>query len=140
MTRPTFLVIAAAIALAVGGFAVVAPEQLLHSKGAAPDAVAAVWIREVAVLLIALAGLALAVRKHADSPTLRAVLAFNAVVQLGLLPIEIAAYLDGVLGRLGGIIPNSVVHVVLGAGFAAHAARCRPGAPRHELTSCVDRE
>ena len=125
MKRSHFLTLASAIAVGVGAFALLAPAQLLYSKGAPPDPLAAVWIREVGVLLIALAVLAFGVRTQDDSPTLRVVLACNALVQLGLLPIEIVACARGVLGSVGGIIPNTVVHVVLGSVFGYYAARCR---------------
>jgi hypothetical protein len=78
--------------------------------------------------MVALGVLMFLVRKHDDSPTLRAVLLGNAIVQLGLLPIEIRAYQQGVLGLASGILPNSVLHIVLAAGFVLFAMRIRaPG-------------
>jgi len=128
MKRHVFLTIAALIALTVATLALLWPAHLLHGKGVAPSAAAEVWIREVSVLLIALAVLVLMVRKHDDSPTLRAVLVFNMLVQLGLFPIEIAAYLDGVITRGWGIVPNSVLHLVLAACFAYYARSPRQAA------------
>jgi hypothetical protein len=128
MKRHVFLTIAALVALIVATLALLWPAHLLHSKGVAPSAAAEVWIREVSVLLIALAALVLMVRRHDDSPTLRAVLVFNMLVQLGLFPIEIAAWFDGVITRAWGVIPNSVLHLVLAACFGYYACSPRQAA------------
>ena len=98
MSRRTFLTLASIIALGVGGFALTAPAALLASKGVVADAAAEVWVREVGLILIAVGVNAFLVKGHADSPTLRAFLIGNAVLQLGLLPIEIVAALDDVSG------------------------------------------
>jgi hypothetical protein len=121
LTRKLFLTIAAIIALAVGSMAFLLPATVLASKGIVLNTGAEVWMREVGVLLIGLGILVLMVRNHADSPTLRAVLIANMLVQLGLLPIEITAYAQGVIPDITGIIPNSVVHVILAIGFAYFA-------------------
>jgi hypothetical protein len=124
--RTTFLTLSSLIALAVGAFALALPHALLESKGVSlPNHAAAVWVREVGITILALGVILFLVRKHADSPTLRAVLFGNAIVQLGLLPIEIRAYQNGVLGLASGIIPNSVLHVLLAGGFLLFAVRMR---------------
>jgi hypothetical protein len=63
------------------------------------------------------------VRRHAESPTLRAIFFGNAIVQIGLLPIELAAYHERVITRISGIIPNSLLHLVLASGFWVFAVR-----------------
>lgn len=60
---------------------------------------------------------------------MRALLLGNAVLQFALLPIEIAAYLDGVITARAGIVPNSVLHVLLGFGFAYFATRGKQDLP-----------
>lgn len=122
MKRTTFLTFAALTASAVGLAAITVPEQFLAGKGVTDDPGAVVWMREVGVLVLASGVVAFLVRKHADSPTLRAVLVGNALVQLGLFPIEILAYRSGVITKLGGIVPNSILHLVL-AGAFLHFAR-----------------
>jgi hypothetical protein len=119
-----FLTFSSGVAVAVGCFAVVLPQVLLESKGVAlPNEAAAVWVRELGVAIFALGVTLFLVRKHAASPTLRAVLYGNALVQLGLLPIEITAHHERVLTRVAGIVPNSLLHVVLALGFLACASR-----------------
>ena len=52
----------------------------------------------------------------------------RALLQVGLFPIELVAYAQGVITHASGVVPNSVLHVVLAGGFAYFAARIRPGA------------
>ena len=121
----TFLTLVGFIALAVGSLALLLPVHLLASKGAAPAPATVVWVREVGVNIFALGVMSMLMRGHAPSPTLRAFLVGNAVVQLGLLPIELLAWRDGTLTEVSGIIPNSVLHAVLGATFVVLALRMR---------------
>ncbi len=125
MKRSTFLTLAALSAAAVGAAAITIPEQFLAGKGVVDDPGAVVWMREVGVLILASGVVAFLVRCHDDSPTLRAVLVGNALVQLGLFPIEIAAFRAGVITKLGGIVPNSVLHLVLAAAFLHYARAVR---------------
>jgi len=125
MTRTTFLTITSIIALAVGAFVVVAPGAVLASKGVGASAAGNLWARELGIALIAVGVVAFVVRRHADSPTLRAFLAGMALLQLGLLPIEIIGYGAGVITDVRGIVPNSILHVVLAIGFALYAIRMR---------------
>ncbi len=126
ISRKIFLTLSSSVALAVGSFALLLPHALLESKGVAPPReVAAIWVREVGVSIFALGVVMFLVRKHAESPTLRAFLIGNAIVQLGLFPIEISAYRAELITRLWGIIPNSVLHVALAIGFLFFGARMR---------------
>ena len=125
MKRRTFLAMASCIALLVGMFAVVAPGVLLESKGVTLNAGTIVWMREVGVLLVAMGITAFLIRGHEDSPTLKAFLIGNIVVQLGLLTIEPIAYANGVITKLSGIVPNTVLHVLLAGGFAFYAVQIR---------------
>lgn len=128
MSRSLFLTIAALMAIGVGGMALLAPETMLSSKGIVGNAVARVWMREVGAVLFAVGVVAWRVRHHEDSPTLRAFLWGNAVLQLALLPIELMARSQGVIPSTAGVVPNSVLHVVLAAGFIVHARAVRPRA------------
>ena len=82
-----------------------------------PNAATNVWVREVGVLVVAIGVTAFLVRGQPDSPTLRALLIGNVVVQLGLLSVEVIAYARGVITKLSGIVPNTLLHVALAAGF-----------------------
>jgi hypothetical protein len=130
MTRKLFLSIVAFIAVAVGSFALFAPALLLEGKGVLPSAAASVWVRQAGVLIMASGIMAFLVRGHADSPTLRAFLIGNAVLQLGIFPIEIFAYTQGIITKVSGIVPNEVLHLVLAAGFLYYAAKVREPASR----------
>jgi hypothetical protein len=130
MQRSTFLLCAALVALAVGSFALLAPTTLLASKGIS-SAAANVWAQEVGVFLIATSVTAFLVRHHADSPTLQAILICNLIVQIGLLAIEVLAFIAGTIPLLSGIIGNSVVHVLLATGFGYYALTMRASTTPH---------
>src|SRR4051812_45273139 len=99
--RSMFLTLSSVVALAVGSLALAFPHMVLESKGvAAPNDAAAIWVREVGVTIFALGVMMFLVRKHAESPTLRAFFFGNAIVQLGLFPIEIGAYQEGLITRV----------------------------------------
>ncbi|MES2948309.1 MAG: hypothetical protein V4858_07185 [Pseudomonadota bacterium] len=129
MKQKTFLTIAAAIALGVGTGAIVFPAALLASKGTVPSAAADLWMRETGVLLVCIGVVAGLVRSHTDSPTMRALMLGNLLVQLGLLATEVLGYANGVITQLSGVMPNSVLHIALAAGFA-YFWRCGDGTTR----------
>lgn len=123
MSRKSFLTITGFIAFAVGCMALLLPAQLLEGKGVAPGHAVMVWVREVGVLLVALGVTTFLVRKDPDSPTMRTFLAGNALLQMAIFPIEIMAFATGTITKLGGILPNSILHVVLAFGFVHFARR-----------------
>jgi hypothetical protein len=125
MSRARFLTIAAAIALAVGAFAVALPAVFLASKGVTNNPAAEVWMREVGVVLLAIGLTAFLVRNEPASPTMRAFLFGNLLLQLGLLPIEIFAYRDGVITLASGVAPNSVLNALLAGGFLYYGLTTR---------------
>lgn len=129
MSQRTFLTIVSVIALAIGSFAAIAPAALLASKGVSPSEPGNLWARELGIALIALGVATFLARTHAPSPTLRAFLIGNAVLQVGLFPIEIIAYARGVITDIAGIVPNSILHVVLALGFTYYASRNLPAPP-----------
>ena len=125
MTRSTFLSVAASVALLVGGLALLAPAILLAElKHAEVTPAAMVMARTVGVLLLCVGALALLVRRHPDSRTMRAVLLANLLVQLGLLPIDPLAWYGGAFHTLGSFVPNTLIHLGLAAGFAFYWRRC----------------
>lgn len=125
VSRYWFLTFASLVAVGVGSAALVAPEALLATKGIAGNAAAQVWMREVGALLLAVGLIAWCVRSHGDSATLRVLLLGNALLQLAMLPIEVVAHVQGVIPALMGIVPNTLLHVVLAAGFVVHARAVR---------------
>lgn len=135
MKRSTFLTLAASSALAVGAAAIFAPAQFLASKGVLHNPAAEVWMREVGVLILATGLATFAVRRHEDSPTLRALLVGNAVVQFGLLPVELIGFARSAITEVRGIVPNTLLHVVLGFAFLFYASRITPTSPRSPVTN-----
>ncbi len=126
MKRSTFLTISAIVPLLVGLMCLCAPSVLIESvKLAPPSATANVYARTAGVLLCAVGLLNFLVRKHASSPTLRAVLVANMVLQLGILPVDPHAYLSGVFHTVGSFAPNTVLHVCLALGCAYYLRQMR---------------
>ena len=50
----------------------------------------------------------------------------NALLQLLLLPVEVLAYSHGTITNVWGIVPNSILHVLLGLGFVVNAPAMAP--------------
>jgi hypothetical protein len=126
MSRKTFMTLASIVAMAVGALAVLSPAALLESKGVVANPAANVWVREVGVALLAIAFMAFRLRTAPDSPALQAFLFGNAALQIGLLPIEIAAWVGGTLTKGSGVVPNSLLHAVLAFAFVYFAVRVKP--------------
>ncbi len=125
MNRARFLTLASLVALSVGALATFAPALLLKTKGVMPLPATEVWVREVGVALLAIGVTAAMVRHHPASPTLRAFLFGNALHQVLLAPIEVAAWRAGTIPSLAGIVPNTLVHVSFALAFFALAWRMR---------------
>ena len=126
MSRKLFLTIASVIAALVGSLSLLAPHVLLGPvKAAVANPAALVMARTVGVLLLAVALLGFLVRKHGDSPTMEAVLKANLALQIGILPIDPLAYMNGTFRTLGAFVPNTIVHVLLATGFAYHWVQLR---------------
>jgi hypothetical protein len=129
MNRSLFLTLASIIALAVGSFALLQPALLLQSKGIGLNAAANVWMQETGIALVSIGVAALLLRGQPDSPTLRAFLIGNTVLQVGLLTIELMAFAEGVITRLSGVAQNCTLHVVFAMGFAYDVASMKASAP-----------
>jgi hypothetical protein len=115
--RSRFLTFASVVGFGVGGVAPIAPEAFLASKGVVANGPAAVWMREVGAALVSIGFIVWRVRSDPNSPTMRAFLWGNALLQFLLLPVEILAYACGTVPSLSGIVPNSILRAMLGVGF-----------------------
>lgn len=126
MNRKLFLTIASTVACLVGALALLAPEFLLSTmKGAVPNPAALVMARTTGLLLLMVALTAFLVRGHADSPTMEAVLKANLFLQLGLIPMDPLAYVNGAFTTIGSFAPNTVIHILLATGFAYYLVKVR---------------
>lgn len=136
--RKAFLTFNGCVALLIGTLAVSLPSTLIEQlKHADPSAAANVMARTVGVLIAAFGLLSLLVRSDPDSPTLRSVLLANLVLQLAIVPIDPLAYECGTFRTLGSFLPNTVLHLVLIAGFGYFLEKMRKnsGAARSAATS-----
>lgn len=117
MKREVFLSIVFPLAILIGLVALLLPSVLLESKGVIPESAVKVWMSEVGLLLIANGIILFLVRKDPVSNSLKAIFVGNMIIQLGLLIIEVRAFERLVIKDIMGIIPNSVLHVILSIGF-----------------------
>jgi len=118
-SRKVLLTITAVTASAIGALALFGPDVLIQTvKTAAPSATANVMARTVGVLLMAIGLLNFLVRRHGNSPTMRAILTVNLALQIGIMPIDPLAFLGGTYATLGSFVPNTILHILLAAGFA----------------------
>ncbi len=135
MSRKAFLTITAVIAFAIGCFALGLPSVLITDvKVAAPSETANVMARTVGILLITIGVLDFLVRDHDDSPTMRAILIANLILQFGIMPIDPSAYLSGVYRTLGSFVPNTILHVLLASGFIYQLMQMRKNDRRRLAT------
>ncbi len=118
MKRTVFLTIASCTATGVGFFSLLFPAALQQSKGTAANAATYVWTAEVGILLIAIGIMAFLVRRQETSLSLLAFFIGNFIIQAGLFVIEFAAYFNGVITKLTGIVPNLTIHIFWAFGFA----------------------
>lgn len=124
MSRERFLRGTGLVALGVGGLALVAPEVLLAEvKHASYTDAGVVMARTVGVLLGSVGVLNLLVCEHEDSATMRSVLWANLVLQVSIAPIDVVAFAQGTFRTWGSFLPNTILHVVLAAGFVWHLRR-----------------
>ena len=129
MNRKLFLTASSIIALTVGAIALLQPALLLQSKGVLLNAAANVWMQETGIALVSTGIVAFLLRGQPDSPALRAFLIGATVLQLGLLAIEVIAFVGRVITEIAGVAPNSVLHLALAFGFAYFAATMKTTAP-----------
>jgi hypothetical protein len=127
MTRQAFLTFSSVVAFGVAIFALCFPGGLLAGKGVEPERALLVWVREVGALILAAGVTTFLSRKAPDGVALRSVLIGNAVLHLGLLPIELMAFSAGIITKLSGVAPNSLLHALLAVGFVTYARRIRVG-------------
>lgn len=124
LERKTVLSVTAFIAIPIGLFILVAPQFFLESvKHAEPNDTANVMARTAGILLISIGLLDFLVRNSSDSPTMLAILAANLVLQIGIMPIDVIAYVTGAFSTLGSFVPNTIAHVILASGYA-YQIRC----------------
>ncbi len=117
MSRQIFFMFAAFVAISVGLFAMLFPVILLETKGVAALPTTLVWTMETGLLILATGIMIFLVRKEKSSPTLKAIVLGNIIIQLGLFTLELTAFLNGVITKPSGVIPNLTVHVLLATGF-----------------------
>jgi uncharacterized membrane protein (UPF0136 family) len=118
MSQKRFLTIAALVAGIIGAIALFFPTTLLVSmKAATPSDIGIVMARTAGAFLLSIGVLNFMVRSHKPSPTMASIFLANALLQILILPIDPFAYFTGVYGALSSFVPNTILHILLLAGF-----------------------
>lgn len=117
MERKVFLSIVSPIATFIGLIALFYPSVLLESKGVSVEEPVKVWMSEVGILLISVGVILFLVKNEEVSIALKAIFLGNIITQLGLFIIEILAYRNAVITEVYGVIPNSILHIILSITF-----------------------
>jgi hypothetical protein len=71
---------------------------------------------ETGLLITSVGIIAFLIRGHNDSPMLVAFFIGFIIIQSGLFVIELAAYLNGIITKLSGVLPNLILHALLTMG------------------------
>ena len=117
MKRQTFLTIAAAVGALFSIVMIASPDKMMEGMGTTTSPVTTVVLQVVSVMLFSLSIITFLARKDEGSVALRAIIIGSIVMHLVLLPIDWIAYQKGIFTQISGIIPGTIVHFVLTAGF-----------------------
>ena len=82
-------------------------------------------VREAGASNLAMGYLNFAVRNHKDSAALKAVLFFNMVYHLLILPANIYGWSQGIFS-IGQVGPAFGIHLLLAIGFLLYALKVKP--------------
>jgi hypothetical protein len=135
MSRKTFLTISALIGLIFGVYMLVAPSKMMEGMGVGEDRVANVVLEAMSITLIAVSAIIFFARNDEGSPALRAILIGGIIMHFGDMPVDWIAYSNGTFTKLSGIMPGTIVHIILGIGFIYYLMKLRQasGSPDHAM-------
>lgn len=125
MSRKVFLLISGIIGLLFGVYMIAAPAAMMKGVGAPASEATNAVLQAMGATLIAVSIMLLAARNDAGSPALRGLLLGGFLMHLLELPVDWVAYNRGIFTEISGIIPGTVVHVVLGIGFLYYLVRMK---------------
>jgi hypothetical protein len=123
MSRKTFLTISAALGVLFGIYMLVAPTKMMEGMGTSENAVANVVLQAFGVVMLAIAAILFFARNDEGSPALKAILIGSIIMHFGDLPVDWIAYSNGTFTQISGLIPGTIVHVLLGIGFIYYLMR-----------------
>lgn len=117
MKRQTFLTIAAVVGALFAVVMLASPSKMMENVGGQPNDTTNVVLQVVGVMLFSISVMTFLARKDGGSIALRAILIGSILMHLVSLPIDWIAFQAGTLTQLSGIIPGTIVHVILAVGF-----------------------
>ena len=116
MKRSIFLLIAAIVAILIGGMSLLFPDKMAEGFGVTPTPVIIFLARELGVLNLCSGVLNFLVRNDADSKTLKSIFIFNMAYHVMMVPINLFGMSQGVFTFGQAMLPLAF-HLLIGAGF-----------------------
>jgi len=90
---------------------------MMEGMGVESNASINVILQAMCVMLFTISVITFLARKDEGSIALRAILSGNIMMHLISIPIDWAAFYRGIFTQVSGILPGTVVHIILAVGF-----------------------
>ena len=124
MKRSLFLTIVAILGFIFGALLFLFPDKAGEGFGVALTPVSSLLFRTLGGMILGSALLNFMVRKHSDSPTLKAVLATNLIMHALVMAVDIGGVSSGVL-QFSKIAVGQLNHLFVGIGSLIYLVRMK---------------
>ena len=117
MKRQTFLIIAATVGTVFSLYMFLAPAKMMEGMGIqSNDSINAI-LQVMCVMLFSISVITFLARKDEGSIALRAIIIGSIFMHIASIPIDWIAFQRGVFTQISGLIPGTIVHIILAIGF-----------------------
>ena len=117
MKRQTFLTIAAALGTLFSLYMFFAPAKMMEGMGVQSNDTINVILQVMCVMLFTIAVITFLARRDEGSIALRAIIIGSIMMHIISIPIDWVAYQRGIFTQISGLIPGTIIHIILGVGF-----------------------
>lgn len=124
MKRSIFLLIAAIIAILIGGISLLFPVKMTEGFGGTSTPLLIFLVRELGAFSLCAGVLNFLVRNDPDSKTLKAIFIFNILYHMLMLPINFFGISQGALS-FGQAIPPLIIHLFVGIGSFIYLSKIK---------------
>ena len=117
MKRQTFLTIAAALGTLFSLYMFLAPAKMMEGMGVQSNDTINVILQVMCVMLFTIAFITFLARRDEGSIALRAIIIGSIMMHIISIPIDWVAYQRGIFTQISGLIPGTIIHIILCVGF-----------------------
>ena len=128
MKRSIFLLITAAFAALFGGMMFFLPATVIEEFGTEPTLFSTFLMREMGLVILCSSVMNFLVRNDSDSNALKAILIFNMVYHLAMIPIVFMGVSQGIF-TIYKAIPGLAAHLFIGVGSLIYLRNIKTSAP-----------